>query len=88
MTNVYDWSAWADPTGAVILFGTMALILVWCIVKLMTPRWNDWLDERWGRGSIRDPWLLSEIEDSAAPDEATPAEGTPRRGSSPRRKSG
>jgi hypothetical protein len=81
--NVYDLSAWYDPAGAVILFGTMALILLWCVVKLITPRWDDWLDERWGRGSIRDTWRLSEIEDEAAADE-----DTPRRGDAVRHKGG
>jgi hypothetical protein len=61
--NVYDPSAWADPTGAVILFGTIALIVIWCMVKLLTPKWDDWLDERWGRGSIRDSWLLRDMEE-------------------------
>ena len=61
-----DPFAWADPTGAVQFYAVLAAILLGCALKLFAPRWDDWLDERSGRGSIRDWWLLREIERDAA----------------------
>ena len=48
--------AWADPRGAVVFWGVLAVILVGAALKLFAAAWDDWLDERWGRGSIRDWW--------------------------------
>jgi hypothetical protein len=56
---------WADPTGAVQFYAVLAAILIGCAVKLFAHSWDDWLDERSGRGSIRDWWLLREIERDA-----------------------
>ena len=56
---------WADPAGAVQFYGILAVILFGCGIKLFAGRWSDWLDERSGRGSIRDWWLYSEIERDA-----------------------
>ena len=53
---------WADLGGAVEFYGIFALIVVGAALKLVGARWDDWLDERWGRGSIRDCWLLKDIE--------------------------
>jgi len=64
--NPFDW---AEPAGAWQLYGVMGLTLVGCLLKLIGAQWDDWLDERWGRGSIRDNWLLRRIErDSAGRD--------------------
>lgn len=60
--NVFDW---ANPQGAVEFYGIMGIILAGSIVKLFGARWDDWLDERCGRGSIRDWWLLRRIEQDA-----------------------
>jgi hypothetical protein len=62
--NPFDW---AVPSGALQLYGVMSLTLVGCILKLFGAQWDDWLDERWGRGSVRDNWLLDRC-DSAGRD--------------------
>ena len=62
MLNPFDW---ADPRGAFEFYGLMSLIVIAVIVQLVGARWDDWLDERWGRGSIRDHWLLRRMEQDA-----------------------
>ena len=62
MLNPFDW---ADPQGAFEFYGLMGMIVVAVIVQLVGTRWDDWLDERWGRGSIRDHWLLRRMERDA-----------------------
>ena len=57
--------AWANPAGAVEFYAVLLVILLGCALKLFLGQWSDWLDERWGRGSIRDWWLLREIERDA-----------------------
>jgi hypothetical protein len=56
---------WVDPAGAVEFYGLMAVILIGSALKLFGTQWDDWLDERWGRGSVRDNWLLRRIERDA-----------------------
>jgi hypothetical protein len=64
---------WTDPGGAVEFYGIMVAILIGCALKLLGGRWDDWLDERWGRGSIRDYWLLRRIErDAGVEPDSTP----------------
>jgi hypothetical protein len=53
---------WADTGGAVVFYGIITVILVGSALKLVGAHWDDWLDERWGRGSVRDNWLLRRIE--------------------------
>jgi len=53
-----DPSAWADRTGALQFYGVLALMLVVLAIHLVGSACSDWLDEHWGRGSIRDDWLL------------------------------
>ena len=60
-----DPTQWADPNGAAMFYGIIAVILIGSALKLFGTRWDDWLDERWGRGSIRDNWLLRRIEREA-----------------------
>jgi len=60
MPNIADPSQWSDPHGAVICWAIVALIIVGCALRLVSGQWSDWLDERWGRGSIRDWWLLKD----------------------------
>jgi len=60
-----DPTQWADPTGAAMFYGIVAVILIGSALKLFGTRWDDWLDERWGRGSVRDNWLLRRIEREA-----------------------
>jgi hypothetical protein len=64
----------ADLGGVALYFGVMGVILTGCIAKLFAgSRWDDWLDERWGRGSVRDWWLLRRIErDSGVEPGSTP----------------
>ena len=62
MANPFHW---VDPHGAVIFWGVVLVILVGTLLKLVAGQWDDWLDERWGRGSIRDSWLLRRIERDA-----------------------
>ena len=52
-----------DPAGAVLYFAIMGGILVGTIRMLFGGRWDDWLDERWGRGSVADWWLLRRFDD-------------------------
>jgi hypothetical protein len=60
--KIADPSQWADAGGALVFYGIMTVILIGAGVKLVGARWDDWLDERWGRGSVRDSWLLREME--------------------------
>jgi hypothetical protein len=60
--NPFDW---ADAGGAFEFYGLMAAIVIAVFVQLIGTRWDDWLDERWGRGSVRDQWLLGRIERDA-----------------------
>ena len=53
---------WVDPAGAAQFYAIVFVILIGSALKLFGHRWDDWLDERWGRGSVRDDWLLSRIE--------------------------
>jgi len=44
----------ADPMAAALFFGTMAATVIGAAAKLFAgSRWDDWLDERCGRGSVR-----------------------------------
>ena len=58
----------AQTEGVLIWFGIMGLILVGSMVKLFGSQWDDWLDERLGRGSIKDFWLLRRMERDAKAD--------------------
>jgi hypothetical protein len=60
-----DPTQWADPSGATLFYGIVTVILIGSALKLFGTRWDDWLDERWGRGSVRDEWLLWRIERDA-----------------------
>ena len=62
ITNPFDW---VSVAGAATFYGVLAAILSGCALKLFTDRWSDWLDERAGRGSIDDPWLLTRFENDA-----------------------
>jgi hypothetical protein len=62
MANPFEW---ADPSGAVEFYGVLGAILVMVVLQLIGHQWDDWLDERWGRGSVRDHWLLRRIERDA-----------------------
>lgn len=54
--NLYDPSQWVDPSGlamiGLVVLGTVLLLAV----KIAGERWDDWLDEPRGRGSVRDDW--------------------------------
>ena len=54
--NIFDPGQWADSDGWWLLMAAMAGTLVLVASKLGGPRWDDWLDQRVGRGSIRDDW--------------------------------
>ena len=60
-----DPSQWFDPWGAAEFYGLMAVILAGTLIKLFSGHWEDWLDERWGRGSVRDNWWLRRMERDA-----------------------
>ena len=62
MIDLFRWSAWSDPHGAVVFWSVVGAIALGTALKLFTAGWDDWLDERWGRGSVRDWWLLHRIE--------------------------
>lgn len=56
----------ADPQGVLLWFVIMFGALIGCWLKMLaSARWEDWLDERWGRGSVRDDWLLRRIQRDA-----------------------
>jgi len=54
--NLYDPAQWANPSGLAIVVAVMAMSLLLAVTKLAGEHWDDWLDERSGRGSIRDRW--------------------------------
>jgi hypothetical protein len=54
--NIFDPGQWADSGGWWLLVGAMVGTLVLVASKLAGPRWDDWLDERVGRGSVQDDW--------------------------------
>jgi hypothetical protein len=54
--NLANPMDWADPAGAVVFYAVLFWIVFGCLMKLLGARWDDWLDEVRGRGSIRDPW--------------------------------
>ncbi len=54
--NIFDPGQWADAGGLWILAGVAAGTLVLAATKLAGEQWDDWLDQRIGRGSIRDDW--------------------------------
>jgi hypothetical protein len=56
VVNVLDPGQWADAGGWWLLLGVMAGTLVLVATKLAGARWDDWLDERVGRGSVRGDW--------------------------------
>ena len=56
MTNIFDPGQWADASGLWTLFAVMGGTLLLVAGKLAGYRWDDWLDERIGRGSVEDDW--------------------------------
>ena len=54
--NLYDPTQWANAAGFWTLLIVLAGTLLLAGVKLVGPRWDDWLDEHDGRGSVRDDW--------------------------------
>jgi len=60
--NIYDPSQWSDVHGYVVLLFAMGTTLLWLVVKLIDGAWTDWLDERSGRGSVRDTWMLDRVD--------------------------
>jgi len=54
--NIFDPRDWADAAGWWQLAAAAVGTLVLAASKLVGPRWDDWLDERIGRGSVRDDW--------------------------------
>jgi hypothetical protein len=54
--NIFDPGMWAESAGWWKLLAVMAGTLVLVGTKLAGERWDDWLDERVGRGSIQDDW--------------------------------
>ena len=56
---MFNPAHWVDPSGFFVLIAVMVVTLVGLFLKLAaSARWDDWLDERLGRGSIRDWWVL------------------------------
>jgi hypothetical protein len=54
--NLYDPSQWANVAGLWTLIAVLAATLLLAAAKLVSPRWDDWLDDHDGRGSVRDDW--------------------------------
>ena len=59
--NIFDPGQWSDVTGWVSLVVVSVGTLVLAATKLAGPRWDDWLDQRIGRGSIRDDWPFDRL---------------------------
>jgi hypothetical protein len=60
--NLFDPRQWADVHGYLVLATVTGISVVWCIWKMTFIPWKDWVDERWGRGSVRDWWFLDHME--------------------------
>jgi hypothetical protein len=54
--NIFDPGQWADPSGLWSLVAVVVGTLVLVASKVAGTQWDDWLDERVGRGSVRDDW--------------------------------
>jgi hypothetical protein len=54
--NIWDPGQWADAGGLWLLVAIIVGTLVLVAAKLAGPDWDDWLDERIGRGSVEDDW--------------------------------
>lgn len=54
--NIFDPGQWVDAAGLWQLLGVCVGTLVLAAAKLAGSQWDDWLDERTGRGSVRDDW--------------------------------
>ena len=54
--RLFDPSQWADSDGAILFYAILGLIALGTLLKLVTAAWPDWLDDRSGRGSVRDSW--------------------------------
>ena len=48
----------ADANGLLIYFAIVGFLFVGALVFNGSQHWSDWLDETWGRGSIKDHWAL------------------------------
>jgi hypothetical protein len=59
--NIFDPGQWSDATGWVSVVVVSVGTLVLAATKLAGPRWDDWLDQRIGRGSIRDDWPFDRL---------------------------
>jgi hypothetical protein len=46
----------ATAQGRALFAAVLAIILLGSALKLFLPQWDDWLDERLGRGGVRDDW--------------------------------
>ena len=56
----------ADP-GALWTWALVALSFVFgAFVFGASKQWLDWLDERRGRGGIRDDWVVDDLEEAVA----------------------
>jgi hypothetical protein len=74
MTMIADPTLWADPSGALLFWAIVAAILLGTFVKLFGQQKDDWIDERSGRGSVRDDWLLSKVAQPSLPDSSERSE--------------
>jgi hypothetical protein len=54
--QLWDPSSWSDASGYWLLWSVVGITIVGALVKLAGVRWDDWLDDRLGRGGIRDEW--------------------------------
>ena len=62
--NVFDPSQWADVSGWVIVMVFSVVTIFGMLMKLVSSaKWQDWLDEPSGRGSVRDDWGLLNHQD-------------------------
>ena len=47
---------WADTSGYIVWMAAVVVILIGTAFRIAGHRWEDWLDDRLGRGSIDDHW--------------------------------
>lgn len=56
MEQLWDPSRWANPEGYWLLWLVVVATVGGTLSKLAGAQWDDWLDERVGRGSVKDDW--------------------------------
>ncbi|MGH9136447.1 MAG: hypothetical protein ACRD0G_05275 [Acidimicrobiales bacterium] len=62
MEQLWNPGNWANPEGYWLLWLAIIVTLVGILAKLAGLQWDDWLDERVGRGSVEDDWPFDRLD--------------------------